>query len=147
MHDNALTGNTTLLENVPCALVPAQFIRAWKQWLFHPAGGARPERVDTAQFLCEHELLTLDPNVLVDMDSSVAVIMRSDWDILTALYVRRIAFLSDIDCNRFPCSRYSCGPLIALENVGNAWIHEPDVCAPCRRERYDNIRPSHQRHD
>lgn len=103
MHDNALTGNTTLLENVPCALVPAQFIRAWKQWLFHPAGGARPERVDTAQFLCEHELLALDPNLSVDMDSSVAVIMRSDWDVLTTLYVRRLAFLGDIDWNVSVC--------------------------------------------
>ena len=85
MHDNALTGATRFLEHVPCALVPAQFIRLWKQWLFRPAGLPRPENVDNSPFICQHGLLVLDPNAAGDLDSSVAVITRSDWDILQEL--------------------------------------------------------------
>lgn len=86
MHDNALVGNNNLLENVPCALVPAQFIRAWRQWLFHPAN-ERPESVDTSQFICDHGLLVLDPNSPGDLDVNAAIIRRSDWETLEALYV------------------------------------------------------------
>ena len=84
MHEHALTGNTSLLEDVPCALVPAQFIRSWRQWLFHP-GNERPQNVDTAQFLCEHGLLTLDPNSPGDIDGNVAIIRRCDWDVLQTM--------------------------------------------------------------
>lgn len=114
MHDNALVGNNNLLENVPCALVPAQFIRAWRQWLFHPAN-ERPESVDTSQFICEHGLLVLDPNVPGDLDVNAAIIRRNDWETLEVLY--------------------SCGPLIAMENIDNVWLYEPAVCEDCRRER------------
>lgn len=85
MHDNALTGSTKLLERVPCALVPAQFIRTWKQWLFRPAELPRPENLDNNQFICQHGLLVLNPNNADDLDSSVAVITRSDWDVLQSM--------------------------------------------------------------
>lgn len=85
MHDNALTGNTNLLENVPCALIPAQFVRLWRQWLFHPAN-ERPESVDTLQFICEHDRLVLDPNSPGDLDATAAIIKRADWDTLETLY-------------------------------------------------------------
>ena len=74
-----------LLENVPCAIVPAQFVRAWRQWILRPAEVSRPGRVDNSQFLCEHGLLTLDPNANGDMDSSVAVVKRTDWEIIQEL--------------------------------------------------------------
>ncbi|KAI0688254.1 cysteine proteinase [Cytidiella melzeri] len=115
MHDNALTGGTKLLDNVPCAIIPAQFIRAWKQWLFRPAELPRPESVDNSRFICRHGLLALDPNCASDLDANVAVIMRSDWDILE--------------------HAYSGGPLIALEHDGDRWSHSPDVCEDCRKER------------
>ena len=85
MHDNALNGSTKLLENVPCAIIPAHFIRAWKQWLFRPAELARPSAVDNTQFMCQHGLLTIDPNYSNDLDANVAVITRSDWDTLESL--------------------------------------------------------------
>lgn len=85
MHDNALNGATRLLEHVPCALVPAQFIRQWKQWLFRPAGLPRPESVDNGPFICRHGLLILNPNIASDMDNSVAVITGGDWDVLQDL--------------------------------------------------------------
>ena len=84
MHDNALVGHTNLLENVPCALVPAQFIRSWRQWLFHPAN-ERPENVDTAQFICQHELLVLDPIAPADLDTNAVIIKRGDWETLETL--------------------------------------------------------------
>ena len=85
MHDNALAGNTNLLEHVPCALIPAHFIRSWRRWLFNPVN-ERPESVDTSQFICKHDLLVLDPNSSGDLDTSVAIIKRSDWEILETLY-------------------------------------------------------------
>ncbi|OBZ75519.1 Ubiquitin carboxyl-terminal hydrolase 48 [Grifola frondosa] len=115
MHDNALNGNTVLLENVPCAIVPAQFIRSWRQWLLRPGEVCRPEGVDNSSFICEHGMLVLDPNSASDLDSSVAIIKRSDWDVLEELY--------------------SGGPLIAVENTGVKMEHELPVCDECRQKR------------
>lgn len=85
MHDNALTGGTMDLENVPCAIIPAQFVRFWKQWLSRPTDSPRPETVDNTSFICEHGMLLLDPNSPGDLNTSVAVIKRSDWDVLEEL--------------------------------------------------------------
>ncbi|KAH9951255.1 cysteine proteinase [Amylocystis lapponica] len=115
MHDNALNGNTQLLENVPCAIVPAQFVRSWRQWLLRPGEVPRPDSVDNSQFICEHGLLSFDPNLGSDLDSSVALIKRSDWDVLEDLY--------------------SGGPLIAVENTGGKLVHDLSVCDGCRRKK------------
>ncbi|KZT68135.1 hypothetical protein DAEQUDRAFT_340767 [Daedalea quercina L-15889] len=115
MHDNALNGNTALLENVPCAIVPAQFIRAWRQWLLRPAEVPRPDRLDNSLFICEHGLLALDPNVNSDMDTSAVIVKRTDWATIEELY--------------------SGGPLIAVENTGSRIEHELPVCGPCRLKR------------
>jgi hypothetical protein len=85
MHDNALTGATKFLEHIPCTIIPAQFVRTWKQWLFRPAELQRPEKVDSGRFVCDHGLLALDPNCAGDLDTSIAVITRSDWDVLESL--------------------------------------------------------------
>lgn len=87
MHDNALNGNTALLENVPCAIIPAHFVRSWRQWLLRPAEVPRPDSVDNSQFICEHGLLSLDPNAGTDLDSSVAIVKRSDWKVLEDMWV------------------------------------------------------------
>jgi len=115
MHDNALNGNTALLENVPCAIIPAQFVRSWRQWLLRPGEVARPRSIDNSQFICEHGLLCLDPNAGTDMDSSVALIRRSDWDLIEDLY--------------------SAGPLIAVENTGAGLKHDLAICGECRLKR------------
>ena len=85
MYDNALEGSISLLERVPCALVPAHFVRSWKSWLFHPAEMHRPDAVDTAQFICEHGLLVLDPNCPSDIDGTALVITGKDWITLESL--------------------------------------------------------------
>ena len=92
MHDNALNGNTALLEDVPCAIVPSQFVRSWRQWILRPGDVARPEAVVNSQFICEHGLLAFDPNVSGDLDASMTIIKRSDWDALGELYVACLAY-------------------------------------------------------
>jgi hypothetical protein len=85
MHDNALNGNTALLEDVPCAIIPAQFVRAWRQWLLRPGESIRPDTVDNSPFLCEHTKLNFDPNCPADLDTSIAFVKRTDWNVLEEL--------------------------------------------------------------
>jgi ubiquitin carboxyl-terminal hydrolase 48 len=85
MYDNALNGNTTLLEDVPCAIMASQFVRAWRQWLGRPSENVRPDTIDNSAFLFEHDKLVFDPNCPTDLDSSVAFVKRADWDVLEAL--------------------------------------------------------------
>ena len=87
MHDNALNGNNALLEDVPCAIVPSQFVRSWRQWLMRPSEIPRPETLDNSQFICEHDRLAFDPNVSGDLDTSMTIIKRRDWTALEELYV------------------------------------------------------------
>ncbi|OCH88183.1 cysteine proteinase [Obba rivulosa] len=115
MHDNALTGSTALLEDVPCAILPAHFVRMWRHWLLRPGEAPRPDGIDNSQFVCEHGELCIDPNCANDLDSSVAIVKRSDWDILENLYPG--------------------GPLIAVENRGGTLEHDLPVCDECRRRR------------
>ncbi|KAI8998686.1 cysteine proteinase [Trametes punicea] len=115
MHDNALSGNTALLEDVPCAIVPSQFVRSWRQWVMRPSELPRPETVDNSGFMCEHGLLAFDPNIRGDLDASMTIIKQSDWHALEQLY--------------------SAGPLIAIQNSGGRYTHELAVCAPCRLKR------------
>ncbi|KAI0748066.1 cysteine proteinase [Daedaleopsis nitida] len=114
-HENALNGNTALLEDTPCAIVPSQFVRSWRQWLMRPGEVARPHSLDNSQFICDHGLLSFDPNIPGDVDASMSIIKRSDWDVLEELY--------------------SGGPLIAVENTGGKFLHELEVCGDCRLKR------------
>ncbi|KAH9946153.1 cysteine proteinase [Epithele typhae] len=115
MHENALNGNVSLLEDTPCAIVPTSFVRAWRQWTLRPGDIARPEVIDNAQFVCEHGLLAFDPNLGGDLDGSMSIIKRSDWDTLEELY--------------------SAKPLIAIERIDDKYTHELSVCSDCRLKR------------
>jgi hypothetical protein len=86
MHEYALNG-AMILEPASCAVVPAQFVRSWRQWLARPTEAMRPDAVDNTVFLCEHDRLVFDPNVPADFDSSIMVIRRTDWERLEGLYV------------------------------------------------------------
>ena len=90
MHGNTLGDNITPLEKVPYALIPAHFVRSWNQWLNRPADVPRPEMIDNTPFICEHNLLVLDPNSPSDFNSYLAIVKRSDWDVLETLYVQVI---------------------------------------------------------
>ncbi|KAI4525001.1 hypothetical protein K525DRAFT_261907 [Schizophyllum commune Loenen D] len=115
--DHALNGDTALLEDTPLAIVPSQFVRAWKMWLSRPTEYPRPPGIDNSSCFCEHDQLAFDPNVPADMDSKLAVIKRSDWEVLQTLY--------------------PCGPLIALEKESKEkrYRHEIPVCVDCRQRR------------
>lgn len=87
MYENALgPNNTRLLQDVPCALVPADFARTWKQYIYRPMKYPRPEILDTTCFVCEHGKLNIDPNSN-DLDSTICVVRRDDWDALAEMYV------------------------------------------------------------
>ncbi|KAJ7775067.1 hypothetical protein B0H16DRAFT_1672615 [Mycena metata] len=116
MYDNALNGNISLLSDVPCALVPADFVREWRQWVLRPHEKIRPDRINNAPFFCEHDMLAFDPNCSTDWEGSLVVIQRSDWDLLAPLYPG--------------------GLLIAIQkNSDSRYITLVPVCTDCRQQR------------
>lgn len=127
MHDNALTGNTLLLENVPCAILPAHFVRLWRKWVTRPTDGPRPEGVNNSQFLCEHGHLVFDPNCPNDWDTSIAVVQMTEWMLLTDLY---------------PCTSPITLEKKLVENPPNVFDtkfeHDIPVCHDCRSKRRSN---------
>ncbi|KAF8212019.1 hypothetical protein K438DRAFT_1223096 [Mycena galopus ATCC 62051] len=119
MYENALDGNVSLLSDVPCALVPVEFVRAWRAWLSRPTEKMRPDRIHNLPFFCEHDMLAIDPNCSTDIDGLLVVIQRSDWDELARLY--------------------SGGPLIAVQKSNDAqYNHDIPVCTGCRQQRKTN---------
>lgn len=127
MHDNALTGNTLLLENVPCAILPAHFVRLWRKWVTRPTDGPRPEGVNNSQFLCEHGHLLFDPNCPNDWDTSIAVVQMTEWILLADLY---------------PCIFPITLEKKLVENPPNVFDtkfeHDIPVCRDCRSKRRSN---------
>ena len=83
MHDSTL--GKLDVDIGPCAIVSAQFVRSWRRWLARPADAARPDVLDNSSLICSHNLLVFDPNIMGDINSSMIVIRRSDWDALTGL--------------------------------------------------------------
>lgn len=136
MHDNTLSDDILLLEGVPYALIPTNFVKNWKQWLNRPTETVRPDSIDNTSFICEHDKLVLDPNSPTDLDSSLVVIKRSDWEVLETLWVS--LFLKFCGGTHFSGS-YPGGPLIAIEKCsqGNEanYIHDIPVCVECRLKR------------
>jgi len=84
MHETSLNA-LNMLENIPCAILPTQFLRSWRQWLLRPTENSRPDIIDNTPFICEHDLLVFDPNNPTDFDASITMIKRSDWDYLESL--------------------------------------------------------------
>ncbi|KAG7447960.1 cysteine proteinase [Guyanagaster necrorhizus] len=118
LNDNELVRGVVLLEEIPCVILPTQFLRSWRRWLTRPGDFPRPDIIDNEPFFCHHRLLIFDPNCATDMDSALAVVKRSDWDILETYY--------------------SAGPLITLvkESGSSArFVHDIPVCNPCRQKR------------
>jgi len=149
MQEHALSGNILLLENVPCAVVPAQFVKSWLRWLWRPTEHARPDTIDNSQFICSHDQLNFDPNDPTDFDGSIAVITRNDWDSLEELFVSIHGSYISSPLTYISLRRYSGGPLISLENCVSdieshrafKFVHQVPVCADCRRKRYWIIYP------
>lgn len=125
MFENALSpNNTRLLQDVPCALIPAEFARAWRQYTYRPLKFPRPGGLDTTCFVCEHNQLNIDPNSN-DLDTSICVIRKDDWNTLNELY---------------PVT----GPLVEVvrrevpdeqNELHSSFVHDIPVCEDCRRTR------------
>ncbi|KAI0321663.1 hypothetical protein OF83DRAFT_1168297 [Amylostereum chailletii] len=121
MHENALNNNTMLLENVPLALVPSAFVNLWRLWILRPTHHPRPQRLDNSSFVCQHGLLTVDPNK-GDLDASMCLVRKDDWLLLETFY--------------------EAGPAIFMEkssemedNESKPWAFSPSVCESCRIQR------------
>ncbi|KAH8107139.1 cysteine proteinase [Cristinia sonorae] len=115
MYEMTTMNPTIPVVGEPCAMIPAQFLRSWKQWLFRPTELQRPQGIDNTIFLCEHGDLIIDPNDPADIEHDVALIQRRDYEVLEDLY--------------------PCGPLIQVESHGDDLSHVIPVCAECRRAR------------
>ncbi|KAI6045712.1 hypothetical protein EDC04DRAFT_2877115 [Pisolithus marmoratus] len=129
MYDNALIGNTLLLENVPCAVVSAHFVRLWRKWLGRPTDIPRPDAVETSNLFCEHGNLIFDPNAQNDWDCNIALIQLSEWVVLEGLY--------------------RCGPVVSVEKrivegpnglLDTKFVHPMPVCHDCRMRRRSNYK-------
>ncbi|KAF8077825.1 hypothetical protein FPV67DRAFT_1557276 [Lyophyllum atratum] len=124
MHDDLSSGDASALEGVPCALIPADFVKSWKQWLNRPLECSRPDSVNNMPFICEHNMLLIDPNCASDVESSAVVIKRSDWDTW-----RRCEYnLSIVKCDiRIIISQG--------DDSESKYSHEVLICASCRLKR------------
>ncbi|KAJ3544080.1 hypothetical protein NMY22_g2917 [Coprinellus aureogranulatus] len=100
-----------------CAIIPTTFYKAWKRWVDSPTSQPRPEAVDNSRFLCDsHSLLIYDPNCADEIESTITIIRRDEWDELAQLY---------------PAS-----PLIALNKDDDGkYEPHPPICSECRMAR------------
>lgn len=132
MYEMALVTSSAPIEDEPCVVIPAQFLRSWKQWLFRPAEVQRPQGIDNTRFICRHGDLIVDPNVTGDLDGEMAFVRRRDYDVLEDLYVAHLTMCQAIYSLSL---RYPSGPLISVESNGDTITHALSVCAECRTER------------
>ncbi|KXN92215.1 Ubiquitin carboxyl-terminal hydrolase 48 [Leucoagaricus sp. SymC.cos] len=68
------------------AIIPTNFFKGWISWLNSPADHERSDKLDNSCFLCEHGLLSFDPNCPSDVELTITIIRQSDWDVLQKLY-------------------------------------------------------------
>ncbi|KAF7294772.1 hypothetical protein MIND_01014800 [Mycena indigotica] len=114
LYDDASSYQASL-DDVSCALAPADFLQAWRAWVSRPSENLRPDRIDNKSFFCEHNLLAVDPNCEADWRGALAVIKKSDWDHLEQIY--------------------SGGPLIEIQKSQRSFTHPIPVCTGCRQRR------------
>ncbi|EPQ58342.1 cysteine proteinase [Gloeophyllum trabeum ATCC 11539] len=119
MYENALEHHGELPPNIPCAIIPPEFVSAWRQWVRQPSQVQRPDKVDNSMFICRHGLLLIDPSSAIDIDGSVAVIPMGEWAVLK---------------NHYPAK-----PLISVENryagEGSRIVCDLPVCHDCRFQK------------
>ncbi|KAG6867026.1 hypothetical protein C0991_003943 [Blastosporella zonata] len=121
LHEHLLSEEALAAHDMPCALIPVAFAKTWKKWLSRPTDCPRPERVDNTPFMCEHDMLAIDPNIPSDLESTAVLVLKSDWDILESMYL--------------------VGPLISITksnqdgDPSSPYIHTPLVCTDCRMQR------------
>jgi hypothetical protein len=78
LYDSSEYHGTIAEEGQPCAVLPSEFVRAWRQWLTQPTTAPRPIALDNSSLLCEHEQLVFDPSD-IEKDENIKVIKLGDW--------------------------------------------------------------------
>ncbi|KAK2466793.1 hypothetical protein APHAL10511_001051 [Amanita phalloides] len=119
IYDSTFDGDSCI-QSGPCAVISANFVKSWKQWLTFPMDSPRPEMIDNSIFFCEHDMLLFDPNSALDLDSTMLIIHRHDWETLE--------------------SYYTGGPLISLaktirEDGSSHYDQEVPTCIECRLKK------------
>lgn len=87
LQTDNLFGRKSLLGERECAIVPSDFIRAWRSWLSKPGDTSRPISLDNSYLFCEHGKLLVDFNDTADFGDDLAVVSKSEWETLTTLCV------------------------------------------------------------
>ncbi|KZT28434.1 cysteine proteinase [Neolentinus lepideus HHB14362 ss-1] len=118
LYDSALEHYGDIPFDSVSAVVPAEFVSAWRRWVRQPHKAPRPGKLDNSSFFCQHGMLLLDPET-TDMDGPVALASIEEWKALEDLYL--------------------AGPLISIEKRhdegGHRIIRNVDVCQDCRIQR------------
>ncbi|KAH8116817.1 cysteine proteinase [Phellopilus nigrolimitatus] len=87
LHNDKVFGRQSIMDNIPCAIVPSAFIHEWTSWLVKPGEARRPVAIDNSYMLCDHGLLNVDLSDEFDFDDTLAVVTRAEWDLLQNLYI------------------------------------------------------------
>jgi hypothetical protein len=82
LYEDTGYNDTIAEESVPCAVLPSEFLRAWRQWLTQPTTAPRPIELDNSSLLCEHKQLIFDPSD-IEKDENIKVIKLGDWKSIT----------------------------------------------------------------
>ncbi|KAF8623508.1 hypothetical protein AX15_006291 [Amanita polypyramis BW_CC] len=119
LYDNTFDGDSCI-QSGPCAVISAEFAKSWKQWQDFPVDKPRPGTIDNTIFICGHGKLLFDPNCSSDLDSSMLVIHRHDWETLK--------------------SYYAGGPLVSLtktfqEDGSSHYDQDIPTCGDCRLKK------------
>ena len=119
-------------EDASYAVLSTQFIKNWKRWVSNPLEQQRPERIDNTQFFCHHELLAIDLNCPSDLDSSIMIIRRDEWNVLNSMYVVRVVLPSDF-ISWISLSlklRRRTADRVVKEGYRNWWLSAGYACLP-----------------
>ncbi|KAG7092629.1 hypothetical protein E1B28_008972 [Marasmius oreades] len=89
--------NNLFHENKTLAIIPSSFLHRWRLWLTRPTEYERPESLDNTVFLCEHDMLTFDPETY-EIENDVAAILYTEWQTLKQIYTARP--LISLECKK-----------------------------------------------
>ncbi|TFK55130.1 cysteine proteinase [Heliocybe sulcata] len=120
LYQNALEHDGKIPSGYVSAVVPADFVLAWREWVRQPNLAPRPDKLDNSSFLCHHGMLLLDLGRTCDVDGVIALLPIDEWRILEDLY--------------------SAVPLISVESRfdeqgARRILTDRDVCEDCRIRR------------
>lgn len=85
LYQDDVFGRKALLPNSPCAIIPSDFVRVWRTWLWKPGDFQRPSGLDNSFLLCEHGNLNVDLRESLDFDDDLAVVSLDEWQTLQTL--------------------------------------------------------------